>query len=77
MKTLQIFSLITMMSCLTTVSFSQATKESFKVSGECGMCKKKIENAAREGGAAYALWNSNSKELVVKYNSTSTNTAKI
>ncbi len=66
-----------MMSCLTTASFSQATKESFKVSGECGMCKKKIEKAAKEAGATYALWNSNSKVLIVKYNSTSTNTAKI
>jgi len=78
MKTLQIFSLITLMSCLSTASFAQAAKkESFKVAGECGMCKKKIEKAAKEAGATYALWNSDSKVLVVKYNSTSTNSAKI
>jgi mercuric ion binding protein len=78
MKTLQIFSLIAMMGCLTTASFAQTTKkESFKVSGECGMCKKKIENAAKEAGATYALWNKDSKVLTVKYNSTSTNTAMI
>ena len=78
MKTLQIFSLIAMMSCLTTASFAQTTKkESFKVEGECSMCKKKIEKAAKEAGATYALWNSNSKMLIVKYNSTSTNAARI
>ena len=67
-----------MMSCLTTASFAQTTKkESFKVEGECSMCKKKIEKAAKEAGATYALWNSNSKMLIVKYNSTSTNAARI
>ena len=78
MKSLQIFSLIAIMSCLTTTSFAQNTrKESFKVDGECGMCKKKIEKAAKDAGASYALWNTDSKMLIVKYNSTSTNTAKI
>ena len=78
MKTLQIFSLIAMMGCFTTASFAQTSKkESFKVAGECGMCKKKIEKAAKEAGATYALWNSDSKVLVVKYNSSSTNAAKI
>jgi periplasmic mercuric ion binding protein len=78
MKTLQIFSLIAMMSCLTTASFAQTSKkESFKVAGECSMCKKKIEKAAKDAGATYALWNTNSKLLIVKYNSTSTNSAKI
>ena len=41
------------------------------------MCKKKIETAAKDAGATYALWNEESKELTVKYKSTSTNTAKI
>ena len=77
MKTLQIFSLIAMMGCFTTASFAQATKESFKVSGECSMCKKKIEKAARDAGATYALWNTESKLLIVKYNASSTNTATI
>ena len=67
-----------MMSCLTTASFAQTSKkESFKVDGACGMCKKKIEKAAKDAGATYALWNTDSKMLVVKYNSSSSNTAKI
>ena len=57
--------------------FAQAKTETLKVSGECGTCKKKIETAAKKAGATYASWNVDSKELTVKYNSTSTNSAKI
>ena len=58
--------------------FAQLAKtENLKVSGECGMCKKKIEKAAKEGGASYALWDVDTKILTIKYNSATTNTAKI
>ncbi|TAL46176.1 MAG: heavy-metal-associated domain-containing protein [Chitinophagaceae bacterium] len=78
MKTLKIFSVILISCCLTATSFAQKAKtETFKVSGECGMCKKKIEKAAKTAGATYAVWDINKKEITVKYNSTSTNTAKI
>ena len=62
---------------ITSIGFAQAKSETFKVSGECGSCKKKIESAAKKAGASYAAWNVDSKELTIKYNSTSTNTAKI
>ena len=76
MKTHKIFSLITAV-IISSVAVAQEKKESFKVSGECGMCKSKIEKAAKAAGATYAVWNVDKKELTVKYNSTSTNTAKI
>jgi hypothetical protein len=41
------------------------------------MCKAKIEKAARDAGATYALWDVEKKELTVKYSSSTTNTAKI
>lgn len=77
MKTLKIFSVI--ICCLiATTSFAQKTvKETFKVSGECGMCKSKIEKAAKAAGATYAVWDAEKKEITVKYNSTSSNSAKI
>ena len=56
---------------------AQNTQDKFKVAGECGMCKNKIEAAAKSAGATNATWNVDSKELVVKYNSTSSNAAKI
>lgn len=59
-------------------SFAQtAQKETFKVSGNCGMCKKTIENAAKKAGATYADWNKDSKIITVEYASESANSAKI
>lgn len=59
------------------VANAQTKKDVLKVSGECGTCKKKIETAAKNAGATYALWNTETKELTVKYNATASNTAKI
>jgi mercuric ion binding protein len=77
MKTLKIFSLGAFCLALTSLTFAQSTKESFKVSGNCSMCKKTIEKAAKDGGAKTAVWNEDSKELTITYNSSSTNTARI
>lgn len=74
MKSL-IFSLVFIMTA--SLGFAQAKTETLKVSGECGSCKKKIEAAAKKAGADYAMWDVDTKELTIKYNSTSTNTAKI
>ena len=62
---------------LTHSTFAQSTQEKFKVSGECGMCKSKIEKAAKTAGATFADWNTDTKELTVKYESKSSNAAKI
>ncbi|MGZ3846068.1 MAG: heavy-metal-associated domain-containing protein [Flavisolibacter sp.] len=62
---------------IATIGFAQTKSETLKVSGECGSCKKKIESAAKKAGATYAVWDVDSKELAVKYNSTTTNSAKI
>ncbi|MER3499101.1 MAG: hypothetical protein C4308_10945 [Chitinophagaceae bacterium] len=77
MKTLKIFCLFIVSLAIASFSFAQERTDKFKVAGECGMCKKKIEKSAKQAGASYAAWNTKTKELVVKYNSTSTNTAKI
>lgn len=40
----------------------------FKVYGECGMCKDRIERAARSvNGVVMANWNAESQELMLKY----------
>jgi len=78
MKTLKIFSFLTLLMAFTNFAFAQQAKtESIPVSGNCGMCKSKIEKAAREAGAKDATWDVSAKVLTVSYNSTSTNTAKI
>ena len=77
MKTFQIFLFAFSFLLITTTCFAQTKTASFKVSGECGMCKKKIEKAAKTAGASYAMWNTESKMLTVKYKSAGSSTTKI
>src|ERR1700704_5412150 len=78
MKTLKIFSLLAICLAVAGLSIAQSTKtETLKVAGDCGMCRKKIEKAAKEAGASYALWNMKTKVLTVRYSSSSTNKSKI
>ncbi len=76
MKTLKFFFSLLFVT-IASASFAQTKTENLKVAGECGMCKKKIEAAAKEAGASYAVWSTDTKQLTVKYNSTSTNKGKI
>lgn len=42
--------------------------QTIKVYGECDMCKKKIENAAiRVDGIKSAIWDEDTKKLIIKY----------
>ena len=76
MKTLQLFFLVLFVS-IASVGFAQSKTEKIKVSGECGMCKKKIEKAAKDAGASFAEWSTDSKVLTVKYTDNATNVVKI
>ena len=78
MKTFKLFSLIVSCLIITSTTFAQNEKtETFKVSGECGMCKKKIEKAAKEAGATFASWSPETKILKVTYNVNGSSTAAI
>jgi len=77
MKTFKIFSIIALCIAFSTASFAQSKTDTIPVSGNCGMCKNNIEKAAKKAGAASADWDTESKILTVKYNSSSTNAAKI
>ena len=77
MKTFKLFLLSFLFILFTQLVNAQTKSATFKVAGECGMCKKKIETAAKNAGATYALWNETSKVLTVKYKSQSSNEAKI
>jgi periplasmic mercuric ion binding protein len=56
---------------------SAVKKDTLKVSGNCGMCKSTIEKAAKSAGSSFALWNDETKELVVKYAVGKTDSKKI
>src|SRR5688572_24532701 len=78
MKTLKILSLVATCMALSAVVTAQKIKtDTIEVSGNCGMCKTKIEKAAKSAGAKEASWNADKKMLTVKYSSSSTNAAKI
>jgi mercuric ion binding protein len=44
-----------------------AKTDLFKVSGNCGMCKKKIENAVKVEGVYRGEWNKKTKIMTVIY----------
>lgn len=49
----------------------------FKVKGVCGMCKKKIEAAAKQPGVAKAEWNKTTQVMTLVYDPAKINTDDI
>jgi len=47
--------------------------ESFKVSGNCGMCKTRIEKTVKAEGATSASWDSKTQTLTVTFDPSKTN----
>lgn len=57
-----------MLAVLTSFSASAQEKtDSFKVYGNCGMCKKRIEKAAVSDGVSQAVWNVDTKLMTVTF----------
>jgi hypothetical protein len=81
MKTIKLFVAIVMLvsfsgtlSAQTTAKNSgQPKTETIKVSGNCGMCKDRIEKAAKDEGATSAAWDSKTKMLTVSFDESKTN----
>lgn len=75
MKTIKIFIAIILSVALGTSAVAQTgtTKKSviktevFHVSGSCGMCKTRIEKAAKVNGVTKAEWNNQSQKLTLSY----------
>jgi len=49
--------------------FAQSKTDSFKVYGNCGMCKNRIEKASKLEGVTSAAWNVDTKIMTVTYDS--------
>lgn len=61
-----------------TTTQAQDTKtDTFKVWGNCGMCKRTIEKAAKTEGVQKAEWNKETKIITLVYNPTATSNEKI
>jgi copper chaperone CopZ len=81
MKTIKLFVAILMLvsfsgalTAQTTAKPSGKTKtETIKVLGNCGMCKDRIEKAAKDEGATSAAWDAKTKLLTVSFDDSKTN----
>jgi copper chaperone CopZ len=79
MKTLKLFLIIALMAgfsanvpAQTPAKTPSQKTETFKVSGECGMCKTRIEKSAREEGATSATWDVKTKMITVTFDPSKT-----
>lgn len=63
--------LITATSC--TAQIKNSKTETVKVWGNCEMCKATIEKAANKKGEAKAVWNDETKQATITYNTKTTN----
>lgn len=58
--------------------FAQSAKtDSFKVYGNCNMCKKRIEKAAAADGVSKAEWNVSTKVMTITYDAAKTSNEAI
>ncbi len=78
MKQIKSIMLLLIATIAFTATKAQDTKtDSFKVWGNCGMCKKTIEKAAKKDGVQQAEWNRETKVFTLVYNPVKINNEKI
>jgi copper chaperone CopZ len=79
MKTISFITALLFSFFITTPANAQKElkKETIKVWGNCGMCKKLIEKSAKSAGAKTAVWNDETQELAVSYATEKTTLEKI
>lgn len=77
MKSVRLLFILTFILASASFALAQTVTETFAVSGNCGMCKSRIEKAAKEAGATDASWDQSKKTLTVSFSSEATSVAKI
>ena len=74
MKTIRIL-IIAILSTVSVNLFAQSVKtDTISVNGNCGMCKKTIEKAAKGDGGSAAVWNKDTKKMLLTYDPSKTST---
>jgi mercuric ion binding protein len=77
MKTIKFIATAILAVTTSVLTFAQTSQnassktETIKVSGNCDMCKSKIEKAAKIDGVSKAEWNKDTKVLTLAYNPSS------
>jgi copper chaperone CopZ len=77
MKTPIIYIALTLAAMSNSNAFAQKRTDKIKVSGNCEMCARNIEKAAKTAGASKAAWNTDSHILTVTYKTSVTTTDSI
>ena len=73
MRTFKIYLAVIALLLGSTAVFGQTNTETFKVSGNCGMCESRIEKAAQSvDGVSSADWDKTTKEIVVTFDNSKT-----
>jgi mercuric ion binding protein len=80
MKTVKFFIAAVLLMTISAIAFSQTNAqkspvpktETFKVWGQCGMCKDRIEKTAKAEGAASAVWETKTDMLTVTFDPSKT-----
>lgn len=62
--------MVAVLAFLGSAVFAQSKTDSVNVSGNCGMCKKRIEAAAKVDGVTAAEWSAKTKMLTLSYDPT-------
>ncbi|HKJ79237.1 MAG TPA: cation transporter [Prolixibacteraceae bacterium] len=78
MKTKVVLSLMVVAMLTVTTAFGKSKTEKFKVFGNCGMCEKTIEKAAKSvDGVSTADWDKESKMIQVSFDDSKTDVHKV
>jgi periplasmic mercuric ion binding protein len=77
MKRLIIFTSIIFSTLTVVAEQKDLATETHKVQGNCGMCEKRIENAAYIKGVKSADWNKETQELTIVYKPSKTTSKDI
>ncbi|RYD51301.1 MAG: hypothetical protein EOP52_09870 [Sphingobacteriales bacterium] len=77
MKRLVFSSLFSVIALTASAQTADVKTDTIAVSGNCSMCKKRIEDAAYSKGVKRADWNDETKKLVVVYRPSKTNLTAI
>lgn len=77
MKT-KILTIVSFLILGTSMLFAQVKTAKFEVKGNCGMCEKTIEKAAKSvDGVTAADWNKKTKVMVVSFDESKTSVKKV
>jgi copper chaperone CopZ len=77
MKSLALFSTLFIALLAFSSTNAQTKNLTIKVWGNCGMCKAKIEKAAKSADAKKAKWDAEKQELAVSFDEATTSSEKI